>query len=288
MVCQTVRLALLVGAITAVAVSPARADAPANCCGPTTRTIQTWECVPETYTVKRTAYKVVCVPKEVETCSWVCTPEVRERVCNVVKKIPVTETQIKKCYKTVMVNEERTVMKTCYKTVQETVMQKHLVSLGHWECREVQPLFGGLLHHNDCDPCNKSSCNTCNSCPRTRKVWVCCPKYECCPKTVCKKVCVQVPTKVCVPCCKKICTETPVQVCTFKCVTEKHVEKYTVNVRKQVMTKQTIQVRTCVPYEETVTCTRMVRKCVTREVPCDSCGSRFGGFFHRSNGCCCR
>ena len=73
---RTVRLALLIGALTAMAVSPAWANhqscnscapscAPAcesapACCAPATRTIQVTECVPETYTVKRTAYKVEC------------------------------------------------------------------------------------------------------------------------------------------------------------------------------------------------------------------------------------
>ena len=124
---------------------------------------------------------------------------------------------------------------------------------------------------------------------KTRKVWVCCPKYECCPKTVCKRVCVQVPTTVCVPVCKKVQETVQVQVCSYRCVNETHTEKYTVNVRKQVKVQETIQVRTCVPVEETVTCTRMVRRCVTREVPCDTCGSRCGGLFHRSASCdCCR
>ena len=113
--------------------------------------------MPETYTVKKTSYKVVCQPKVVETCKWVCTPEVRERVCTVVKKIPEMKTETRTVCKTVTVNEQRTCMKNCYKTVQETVQVKHLVSLGHWECKEYQPLFGGLLHHNDCcDPCAKT------------------------------------------------------------------------------------------------------------------------------------
>jgi len=286
MVCQTVRIALLLGAITAVAVSPARADAPANCCGPTTRTIQTYECVPETYTTKRTAYKVVCVPKVVETCKWVCTAEVKERVCTVVKKIPEWKTETRTCCKTIMVNEERTVMKSCYQNVQETIQVKHLVCLGHWECKEYTPLFSGFHHNDCCDPCAKSCCTP----VKTRKVWVHCPKYECCPKTVCKKVCVQVPTKVCVPTCKKVESTYQVKVCSYKCVNEQHVEKYTVNCRTQVKAQETIQVRTCVPYEETVTCTRMVRRCVTKEVPCcDPCSSsRCGGLFSRSNGSCCR
>jgi hypothetical protein len=291
MVCQPVRIALLLGAITAVAVSPARADVP---CGPATRTIQCTEYVPETYVVKRTSYKVVCKQEEFTTCKWQCVPEVRERC--VTKRVPVMTTETRKVCKTVTVNEERTCMKTCYKSVQETVMCKHLVSLGHWECKSYQPLFTGLFH-NSCDPCNTcNSCNSCNTC-KTRKVWVCCPQYQECPKTVCKKVCYQVPVKTCHPVCKRIEEVQTVQVCKYNCVQVQ--EKYTVYTRVQVPCKGTRTVRCCVPVEENVTCTRMVARCVTREVPCDSCGRGcgscdtcgraplFGGLF-RSNGCCCR
>src|SRR5436305_1812299 len=65
MVRQSVRIALLVGTVAAVAAAaPARADQPAangnGCCsptGPTTRTICVTEYVPETYQVKKITYK---------------------------------------------------------------------------------------------------------------------------------------------------------------------------------------------------------------------------------------
>jgi hypothetical protein len=268
------------------------------------RTIQVMECVPETYTTKRTAYKTECRTEEYDTFKCECVPEVRERVICCVKKVPVTTTQTRKVCKTITVNEERTVMKTCYRTVEETVMKKKLVSLGHWECREKEAHLANCLaklhNRHSCDPCAQP-------CPKTRthKVWVHCPKYECCPVKVCKKVCEQVPSKCIVPVCKQVWSEEQVQVCSFKCVEEKRTEKYTVNVTRKVPCKATRTVRVCVPYEETVTCTKMVQRCVTRQVPCepvcndacatDSCcskGHRLSGLFkghgHRSNGSCCR
>jgi len=201
--------------------------------------------------------------------------------------------------------EERTVMKTCYQTVQETVMEKKLVRLGHWECRETcgggllgGGLFGGGHGHgnNCCDPC-ATSCTP----VRTKKVWVCCPEYTCCPRTVCKKVCVQVPTVCKVPVCRQVWEDVTVNVCTYQCVTENVVQKYTCYETRQVPCKATRVVRVCVPYQETVTCCRMVSRCVERQVPvcntsccntsccetsCCSSGGHglFSGF--RNRGCC--
>src|SRR5205807_1902030 len=100
---------------------------------PAFRTITVTECVPEQYTTKRTAYKWECRNEVYEACKTECVAEVRERVCNVVKRVPVMKTEARKVCKNVNVCEERTVMKTCYKTVQETCMKKELVRLGHWE-----------------------------------------------------------------------------------------------------------------------------------------------------------
>jgi hypothetical protein len=304
MACQPVRIALLIGAITAVAVSPARADdkAPATC-SPAFRTIQVMECVPETYTCKRTTYKVECRTEQYDSFRCECVPEVRERTVCCVKRIPVMTTETRQCCKTITVNETRTCYKTCYKTVQECVMKKKCVSRGHWECQEREAVLHNCLaklRHNSCDPC-------CQPCPKTRthRVWVHCPVYECCPVTVCRKVCEKVPYTVCVPVCKTVMTQQQVQVCSYKCVEERRVEKYTCNVMRQVPCKATRTVRVCVPCEETVTCCRMVQRCVTRQVPCepcctttcctpccdtDCCSSRHHrrGHGHRSNGCCCR
>jgi hypothetical protein len=293
MVRQPVRIALLLGAITAV-VSPARAQEPAPT-KPATRTIQVTECVPETYKEKRTVYRTECKTETYD--AWRCerVPEVRERTVTCVKKVPVTKVETRKVCKTVNVCEDRTVMKKSYKYVQETCMEKKLVRLGHWECRE-ECRSGGLFHrgHDCCDPCA-------NSCGRsvTRKHWVHCPEYQQCPRTVCKKVCVETPVTCKVNVCKKVWVEEKVRVCTFECREEKRVEKYTVCVERKVAYKATRTVRVCVPHEEEVTCTRMVARTVTREVPaaapcCEPCDSRglfdrlrdrFGGH-GRHHGCC--
>ena len=236
MVCRTLRMALLVGAVTAAVVSPARAQHRAPCCNdpcgaapcapaacapaaPTYKTITVTECVPETYTVKRTAYKYECKTEVCDTFKTECVPECRERVCTVTKRVPVMKTECRKVCKNVTCYEERTVMKTCHQTVQETCMKKHCVRLGHWECRETcgHSLFGGHGHQNCCDPCATTCCA-----PRTHthRVWVHCPEYCETPHTVCKRVCVQVPTVCKVAVCKQVWEDVTVQVCSYQCVTE--------------------------------------------------------------------
>lgn len=307
MVRQPVRFALLLGAISAMAVSTARANhgsssaccnAPAPACSaPCTRTIQVTECVPETYTVKRTAYKVECRTEEYDTFRCENVWEERERTVTCYKRVPVTTWETRKVCKHVTTYEDRMVTRTTYKTVQETVMQKRLVRLGHWENYEVtRPDFlGGLRgafsglgcgHHgcgNSCDPCASSCNNSCAPACRTvcRKKWVYCPQYECCPVTVCKKVacCEQVCCKVAV--CKPVWCEEKVQVCRYQCVPETRCEKYKVCVTRKVPCKATRTVRVCVPYEECVTCTRMVRRTVCKEVPVNDCCNNACG-----NSCC--
>lgn len=301
MVCRTLRMALLVGAVTAAMVSPAAANfrkapccndpcgsapcgaapcgapcAPAATAAPAFRTITVTECVPETYTVKRTAYKSECRTETYDACKTECVAECRERTCTFVKKVPVVKCETRKVCKHVTVWEDRTVCKTEWKTVQETHCKKELVRLGHWECKEVAAfggLFGGGGHGHkhcgtscgtSCDPCATTSCAP----TRTKKVWVHCPEYCSKPVTVCKKVCVQVPTVCKVAVCKSVWEEVKVNVCTYQCVNETRVEKYTVMVPRTVKYKATRTVRVCVPYEETVTCTRMVARQVTRQVPC--------------------
>jgi hypothetical protein len=320
MACRTLRMALLVGAVTAAVVSPARAYHMAPCCNepcgahgapapcapapapapaaPAFRTITVTECVPETYTIKRTAYKFECRTEEYDTCRTECVPEVRERTCTYVKKVPVVKTEVRKVCKNVTTYEERTVMKSCYQTVQETCMKKELVRLGHWECREV-PARTHPFHKKDCcDPCDPC----CAPPTRTKKVWVHCPEYCEKPVTVCKKVCVQVPTVCKVPVCRQVWENVCVQVCTYQCVTETRCEKYTCMVARQVPCKATRTVRVCVPYEETVTCCRMVPRTREVQVPvtneccppapacCESTSRHHGGGMfrgHRGSGCDC-
>jgi hypothetical protein len=217
--------------------------------------------------------------------------ENRTREVTTYTRVPETRTETRKVSKRVTCWEDRVVNKTSYKTVQETVMQKKLVSAGHWENREecvpdhlanfrngLSGAFSGLGrghgHHGCSDPCNPcpTTCATqCAPAPATktvcRKHWVACPQYECCPVTVCKKVavCEQVTCKVAV--CKTVCEDVQVQVCGYKCVPCTRTETYCVNVCKPVCEKATRQVRVCVPYDETVTCTRMVSRQKTVEVP---------------------
>jgi hypothetical protein len=300
MVCQPLRLALLIGAITAVAVSPARADfrAPGCCdpCGPSTtapafRTVTCTEWVREAYTTKRTVYRVECRTETYDTCRTECVPVCKDQVVTVMKRVPCwTEECRKVCHK-VTCYEDRVVNKTCYKNVQETCMKKQLVRLGHWECKEVTPLFGGGLfsgHGHSCcsSGCGGDACGSCApACTRTKKVWVHCPEYRECPVTVCKKVayCEQVHCKVAV--CKNEWREEKVKVCKYTCVPETCVKKVTCYERRQVACKATRTVRVCVPHEECVTCCKLVPRTVTRQVPCapacnnacsDSCCPREG------------
>ena len=316
MVCQPLRLALLIGAITAVAVSPVRADfrAPRCCdpcgapsCGttaPAFRTVTCTEWVKESYTAKRTAYKVECRTETYDAFRCECVPVVTEKTVCVMTKVPVWKEETRTVCHKVTCWEDRTVNKTCYKYVQETCMKKQLVRLGHWECKEVQSCFsgfGGLFsgHGKGCcdSGCGNSCGSSCNDCckpTRTKKVWVHCPEYKECPVTVCKKVAYCVPTTCKVAVCKNEMRQEKVKVCTYQCVEEKRVVKCTTYEQRKVACKATRTVRVCVPYEETVTCCKMVPRTVTRQVPCAApcaapcttdCCER-GGLFSRLRSSC--
>lgn len=290
MACQRVCFALLMGALTAVAVSPARAQqCGPNCapaCAPCTRTITCTKCVPECYTVKRCGYKVVCekVPCTTYRCEYVCEP--RERCVTVCKRIPCEKTIMKKVCRTINVCEERTTMQTCYQYQQVTKMVKKCTQCGHWECRQ-----------ECCQPgCLAKLCNPC-ACPTTvtRKCWVCCPQYTECPVTCCQRVCVQKPVTCKVNVCKTVWDEVPCKVCTYTCVQEQVKQCYTVRTCRKVPCESFTIVRKCVPYEYDVTCTRYVRQCYQVEVPCcnNCCGggccrlfSLFSCCNHGCNNCC--
>ena len=254
MACHPTRVGLLLGAISAVAISSARADdcAPKST-GPQTRTITVTECVPEQYQVKRTAYRTECRQETYDTfrCENVC--EQRERVCTV--RVPETKTVMRQVCSTVTCYEDRVTMKKCYEYQQQTCMVKKCVSKGHYECCQVckQP------------SCFEKLCNPC-ACPHmvTKKKWVHCPEYQECPVTKCVKVCVEKPVCCKVKVCKQVVKEVPCQVFTYRC--EQKTEKYTVMVAHKVPCKATRTVQVCVPYEETVTCCRMVARQVQRQV----------------------
>jgi len=258
------------------------------------------EWVRETYQVKRTAYKVECRTETYDTCRWESVPVCKERTVCVTKKVPVYRDEVRKVWENVTTWENRTVNKTTYNYVQETCMKKQLVRLGHWECREVQPIFGGLGggrsglfsghgHGACCNTGCDNGCGNTNACndacrpTRTRKVWVSCPEYKECPVTVCKKVAVCTPVTCKVAVCTKVCKDVTVKVCTYNCVTENVVQKYTCYERRQVQCKATRTVRVCVPYEVCETRCKMVPRTVTRTV--DACDN---GCSNASNSCCDR
>jgi hypothetical protein len=263
--------------------------------------------VKETYQEKRTTYKVECRTETYDTVRCERVPVCKEKVVTCIKRVPTWKEETRKVCHKVTTWEDRTVNKTCYKTVQETCMQKQLVRLGHWECRTVEPLFGGnggglFGGHghggSGCcnDPCG-NSCNTeCCRPARTRKVWVHCPEYKECPVTVCKKVCYTVPTTCKVAVCQNVWKEEKVKVCTYSCVEEKQTVKYTCYETRQVKCQGTRTVRVCVPCESTVTCCRWVRKEVapacapTCDNACNTSCGRTGIFSHlrdRFNSGCC-
>jgi len=323
MVWQPVRIALLFGAVAAVAVSSARADCctPAPC-APTMKTIQVTECVPETYTTTRTAYRVECKQEAYTAYKTQCVPETRTRVCTVYKHVPEVRTEVRNVCVQVPVVEERTVMQRHWENQTVTTMVCKTVDRGHWECKEVpcyRKQLANWLHtcchrHDCCDACEPC----CPPATRTVKCWVPCKVTEQCPVTTCKKVCVEVPCKVKVTVCKTVVHQEKFQVCCYKCVPEQRTETYTVNISRCVPFQATRTVRVCVPFQETVTCTRMVARTVSRQVPvecapapcchstpcspccnstprstcCDSCGHRchrlsFAGLLHRQHGCGC-
>ena len=122
MVCQSFRLALLIGAITAVAVSPASANfrAPRCCdpcgssssapCGttaPAFRTVNCTEWVRETVAVKRTVNKIVCKEETYDTFKCERVAVVKDRTVCVTKKVPVWTEEVRKVCKKETVWEER-------------------------------------------------------------------------------------------------------------------------------------------------------------------------------------
>jgi hypothetical protein len=272
------------------------------------KTICETVCVPETYTTTRTAYKYVTRTEAYTAYKSVCVPETRTRVCTVYKQVPEVRTEVRNVCVQVPVVEERTVMQRRWETQTYTKMVCRTVDRGHWECKEVpchRAQFASLLHRcghrNDC-------CNSCEPCcpppTRTVKCWVPCKVTEQVPVTCCKRVCVEVPCKVKVNVCRTVTRQETYQVTCYRCVPENRTETYTVNLVKCVPYQATRNVCVCVPYQETVTCTRMVAKTVTRQVPCapecapscapastccDTCHRsrchRFAGLFQRERGC---
>lgn len=285
----TIRTLALVAAVVLATTAPARAaDRPAP-----KRTVIT-ECVEDTFQTTRTCYRTECKPVVYDTfrCETTCVPVVRMRT--VVKRIPEHVVECRKVCRPTWTCEERVVMKPCftYKTV--TTCVKKCVSRGHWECREVcaKPGLFDRLCKDDCegDHCQRT---------RTKKVWVHCPVYVDCPVTKCVKVCTLKPVVKQVKVCHMVCKEVQVTVCRHRCVTEQVPETVMIRQVHRVPCKAVRYERVCIPYEETVWCTRLVPRMREVEVeeavgcctpccrPCEPCCPRAcHGLRFRQHDCC--
>ncbi len=253
---------------------PAPGPAVAGDCGSGMMTVAVQECVPETYTTKRIAHKQVCTQETYQTFRCETVPVTKTRTVTCYVRQPVVKPVVRTVCERVPCVEERTVMRPHYSYVNETVMKSRRVDRGYWECVEVPDHFrnfcNGLRHRfghrNDC-------CEPCPPCPATRTVkrWHACWTTECYPCTVCRKVCEMRPEVCRVTVCRTVTKQITCNETTYVCVPQTRVETYTCCETRQVPCTATRNVVRCVPYEETVTCCRMVSRTVYRQVPAPSC-----------------
>lgn len=248
---------------------PPVAGAPAApAVNPCVRTITCVEYVRENYTTTRTAYRYECRTENYTAHRCEFVPETKTRQVTCYRHVQEMVNEVRTVCERVPVVEERTVCKPVWTTVTETVMVCKTVDRGHYECREVYSHMKALqnrMHsfrhrHDCCEPCPPSNC-------RTVKVWVPCKVTIQCPETRCRRVCTMVQHKCQVTVCKMVPKQVTVQVCRTRCIPETRTETYTCCVARMVPYQACRQVRVCVPYQETVTCCRMVPRTVTREVP---------------------
>ena len=289
---QLFRTGLVLGIALAAAMSPARAQEPK------TRTIRVVECVPEKVQETRKVCRIECRQEVYETTRCEKVAVVKERVVNVVNKVPVYNVEVRKVCCPVWTWEEKVCMKPCWETRQVTCMQKKCVSKGYWDTCEKETFlskFGGLLRKDkdccdDCDPrCPKTKC---------KKVWVNCPQYVDCPVTKCQKVCVMKQEVCKVKVCRTEVKQVEVKTCSWRCETTQRVEKYTCWETRQVPCKATRTVRVPVQVEEQVWVTRMVPRerevqvadtCCSDSCCNDDCGPRRRLSLRdrlRKSGCC--
>jgi len=310
MIWQRVRLALLASMVAmaaALPVAPGKALAgdcktsdgkpcevisSAPAAAPAMKTIRVTECVPEHYTTTRTVYKTHKVEEKYTAYRCEKVPETRTRTVTVYDKVPVEETRTRTICVNVPCVEERTCMEKHWVCKQVTTYKKKCVDKGHYECKTVEckpGLVERLCSKKKCDPCDPC-CE--QACPKTKtvKVWVPCKVWidEPCTKTV--RVCEHRPVKKQVTVCKKEtrCETYKVTVC--KCVPRQKVETYTCCVEKKIPYEATRIVCKSVPVQEQVTCCRMVKKCVEKQVPvcdpcCDTCSGKSKWSLRKS---CCK
>lgn len=260
-------------------------------CGPTMRTIQVVECVPETYLVKRTGYKRVCREECYTAYKCVTEPVCKTRTYTVMVRKPVCKDVVKTVYDRVPVQVQKTVMRPHWETQTVTVMKSRRVDRGHYVYSEVPAPFKTLCNRlqwrmdsfghnsccNPCDPCCSSK--PCPPAPATRCVKKWCSNWvtECYPVTCCKKVCVMRPETICCTEYKCVPRQITCKVTEYVCEPKVCTENYTCCVTKRIPYQCKRQVWTCVPYEYTETCTRYVQRTVCKQVPChNTCGSSCG------------
>lgn len=270
---QRVRLALLLGVVTAGGVS-ARAEEGAA--APAYRTVCVTEMVPQQVQCTRTVYRTQCTEEPCTAYRCECVPETRTRECTVYKMVQEARTETRTVCVCVPCVEERTVMRSCVTCKPVTRKVRRVVDRGHWECRVVpceshslRSRLHGLLHRRRdcCDSC----CEPCCVPMKTVRVWV--------PCKVCEEVCVTCMERVCeckpvtckVTTYKKELRTEQVQVTCCKCVPEKKIETCTVMVRKTVPYQTTRKVVKCVPVQETYTVCKMVPRVVQKQVAVEPC-----------------
>jgi hypothetical protein len=272
MIWQHVRVALLAGGIVAGTALSARAEdccQPAPC-APQVQTVTCTEWVPETYQTTRTVYRQEYKQESYTAYRCECVPEVRTRTCTYYTQVPEVRNVVRNVCTCVPVVEERTVMQThvSYKPV--TTVSRRCVDHGHYECREVPcpPSFWERMrkhfhHHKDCC-CEPEPC-----CVRmkTVRVWVPCPVWEEVPVTCMQRICESVPVTCKVTVMKREVHQETVQVTCYRCVPQTRTENYTAYTQRTIPYQASRCVAICVPTQEAVTCTRMVPRQVTKQVP---------------------
>jgi hypothetical protein len=272
---QRLRVAVLASCVALTAALPvARAEeahAAAAPCAPAMKTICVEECVPEHYTTTRTVYRTEKSIEKYTAYKCVSVPETRTRTCTVYEKVPVCETRTRTYCVSVPCVEKRVCMEKHWVCKEVTTCKKKCVDQGHWECREVpcgKSWFSSKKGGggDSCDSCCEPCCKT-----KTKKVWVPCKVWIDEPCTKIEKVCEYRPVEKCVTTCKKETRTENYQVTVYKCVPKCHTETYTVCVQKQVPYEATREVCRCVPHQEQVTCCRMVKRIVQKQVPCEPC-----------------
>jgi len=306
MIWQRVRIALLASMVAMAAALPvAPGKVFAGSCGsdcgsaapgtvvsaPATRTVRVEETVPEQYTTTRTVYRQQRVEEKYTAYRIEHVPVTKTRTVCVYEKVPCQETRTRTVCVKVPCVEERCCTEKHWVCKQVTTCKRKCVDNGHYECKTVEC---GSKHHkcgkkscDSCDPCG----TCCEACPRTKtvRVWVPnkCWIEEPCTKTV--KVCEYRQVKKQVTVCKteRHCENYTVTVC--KCVPKQKVETYTCCEEKRIPYEATRCVCKCVPVQEQVTCCRMVKRCVEKQVPaCDNCCEQPCERGHKWKKSCCK